>query len=111
MEGNNNNSVPDAAMEARIEAQVQERLARRLLEQEQQDARWSLRDLTAASMTYDYPGNIVYPNVEGVNFKLRPAFISLVSQHQFGGSSLEDPLAHLERFISNCNTFEFIMSH
>ena len=42
---------------------------------------------------------------EGANFELRPAFISLVSQHQFGGSSLEDLHAHLERFIRNCNTY------
>ena len=56
-------------------------------------------------MTYDYPRKIVYPKVEGANFELRPAFISLVSQHQFGGSLLEDPHAHLERFIRNCNTY------
>src|ERR1044072_5392915 len=69
------------------------------------DATRSLRDQTAASMTYNYPGSIVFPNVEGKNFELRPAFISLVSQHQFGGSSLEDPHAHLERFFRNCNTY------
>src|ERR1044072_4713063 len=56
-------------------------------------------------MTYDFPGSIVYPNAKGKNFELGPAFISLVSQHQFGGSSLEDPHAHLERFIRNCNTY------
>src|ERR1044072_3258728 len=77
--------------EARIEAAVQERLAQRLQEQQRQDATRSLRDQTAASITYDYPGSIVFPNAEGQNFELRPAFISLVSQRQFGGSSLEDP--------------------
>src|ERR1044072_6662268 len=105
---NNNNGgveIPDPAIEARIEAQVQESLARRLQEQERQNALRPLRDHTAASMTYDYPGSIVFQNSEGAHFELRPAFISLVSQHQFGGSSLEDPHAHLERFIRNCNTY------
>src|ERR1044072_6331824 len=55
-------------------------------------------------MTYNYPGSIVYPNAGGAQFELRPAFISLVSQRQFGGSSLEDPHAHLERFIRKCKT-------
>src|ERR1044072_838731 len=94
-----------AEMERRIEARVQERLAQRLLAQEQADANRSLRDLTAASMSYNYPGSIVFPRPEGANFEIRPQFIQLVSQHQFGGSSLEDPHAHLERFIRNCNTF------
>src|ERR1044072_8944555 len=79
----------EAEMERRIEARVQERVAQRLLEQQQRDANRSLSDQTAASMTYDYPGSIVFPNAEGQNFELRPTFISLVSQHQFGGSSLE----------------------
>ena len=107
MSGNNNGGGggPDREMEARIEAQVQERLTQRLQEQERQNALRPLRDHAAASMTYDYQGSIVYPNPEGVHFELRPAFIILVSQHQFGGSSLEDPHAHLERFIRNCNTY------
>src|ERR1044072_8328290 len=100
---NGDNLTPE--MEARIEACVQERLAARMQEQEQLNARRSLRDLTSTTMSYDYPGSIVYPNMEGANFELRPAFIHLVNQHQFGGSSLEDPHAHLERFIWNCNTY------
>src|ERR1044072_6761466 len=96
--------VPNPEEESRIEAAVQERLAQRLQEQQLRDATLSLRDQTAASMSYDYPGSIVFPNAGGKNFELRPAFISLVSQHQFGGSSLEDPHAHLERFVRNCST-------
>src|ERR1044072_7228833 len=95
----------EAEMERRIEARVQERLAQRLLEQQQRDANRSLRDQTAASLTYDYPRSIVFPNAEGQNFELRPAFISLVSQNQFGGSSLEDPYAHVERFVRNFNIY------
>src|ERR1044072_7047392 len=78
MEGNNNNSL-DSEVEAWIEEAVQERLAQRLREREQHDANRSLRNQTAESMSYDYPGSIVYLNVEGDNFELRPAFISLVS--------------------------------
>src|ERR1044072_97622 len=97
--------VPNPEEEARIEAAVQERLAQRLQEQQLRDATRSLRYQTAASMSYDYQGSIVFPNAEGQNFELRPGFISLVSQHQFGGSSLEDPHAHLERFVRNCSTY------
>src|ERR1044072_1959190 len=92
-------------IEARIEAQVLEHLAQRVLQQEQQDATRSLRDLTSATMSYDYPGSIAYPTVAGVNFELRPGFINMVNQNQYGGSALEDPHAHLERFIRVCNTF------
>src|ERR1044072_3521991 len=61
MEGNSGTAGAAAAaeMERRIEAHVQERLAQRLLAQEQADANRSLRDLTAASMSYNYPGSIV----------------------------------------------------
>src|ERR1044072_2256365 len=59
--------IPNPEEEARIEADVQERLAQRLQEQQRQDANRSLRDQTAASMTYDYPGSIVFPNVGGQN--------------------------------------------
>src|ERR1044072_2698998 len=93
-------------MERRIKAPVQERLAQRLLEQDQENSNRSLRDLTSASMSYNYPRSIVFPTIEGENFELRPTCIHLVSQHQFGGSSQEDPHAHLERFILNCNTYK-----
>src|ERR1044072_4908860 len=73
MEGNGGVGGPrvDPEMEARIEARVQERLAQMLLEQEQQNANRSLRDQTSASMSYDYPGSIVFPNMEGANFELK----------------------------------------
>src|ERR1044072_790729 len=71
---------------------------------EQEEANRSLKDITAPVMSYDYPGSIA-PQGEVVNnFELRPGFINLVSQHQYGGSVTEDPHAHLERFIRHCNT-------
>src|ERR1044072_1200800 len=99
----NGEEVPNPKEEARIEAAVQERLAQRLQEQQLRDATRLVRDQTAASMSYDYPGSIVFPIAGGQNF--RPAFISLVCQHQFGESYLEDPDAHLERFVRNCSTY------
>src|ERR1044072_955611 len=95
---------PNAEEEARINAAVEERLARRVQEEIERNANRSLRDHTSASMTYDYPGSIVHTNEAGVQFELRPNFINLVNQSQFGGASLEDPHAHLERFIRNRNT-------
>src|ERR1044072_5143836 len=64
---NGDNLTPE--MEARIEARVQERLAARMQEQEQLNARRSLRDLTSTTMSYDYPGSIAYPNMEGANLE------------------------------------------
>src|ERR1044072_3160076 len=91
--------------DAQIAALVEEGIALRLQEKQQRDATRSLRDQTAASMSYNYPGSIVCPNAGGQHFELRPSFISLVGQDQFGGSSKEDPHAHLERFVRNCNTY------
>src|ERR1044072_4614016 len=67
---------------ARIEALIQEGIALRLQEQQQRDATRSLRDQTAASMSYNYPGSIVCPNAGGQYFELKPSFISLVGQNQ-----------------------------
>src|ERR1044072_8337836 len=101
----NEGGGPNPEEEARIEALVQERLALRLQEQQRRYATRSLRDQTAASMSYNYPESIVCPNAEGQHFELRSSFISLVGQNQFGGSSLEDPHVHLEKFVRNCNTY------
>src|ERR1044072_1333930 len=73
-------------------------------EKEQEEANRSLKDLTAPAMSYEYPGSIA-PQGEVVNnFDLRPAFINLVSQNQYGGLVTEDPHTHFERFIRHCNT-------
>src|ERR1044072_2273704 len=97
--------IPNPEEEARIAALVEEGIALRLQEQQQRDATRSLRDQTTAAMSYNYPGSIVSPNAGGQHFELRPSFISLVLQDQFGGSSKENPHAHLERFVRNCSTY------
>src|ERR1044072_3781229 len=46
------------------------------------------------------------PNSQSVGGEpIRTSFISMVSHNQFGGSSPEDPHAHLERFVRNCSTY------
>src|ERR1044072_2271681 len=71
-------------------------------ESAQEGANRCLRELTAPSMNYDYPGSIAPQGGDVHNFELKPSFINLVSQYQYGGSNTEDPHAHLERFIRNC---------
>ena len=41
---------------------------------------------------------IVYPTVEGDDFKIKPALLSLVQQNQFSGSPTEDPNLHISTF-------------
>src|ERR1044072_198971 len=52
------------------------------------------------------PKSLVFPNNSIDHFELRLSFIHLVGQNQYGGSALEDPHSHLERFIRNCNTYK-----
>ncbi|XP_039687849.1 uncharacterized protein [Medicago truncatula] len=41
---------------------------------------------------------IVYPTVQGSNFKIKPALLILVQQNQFSGSPSEDPNSHISTF-------------
>ena len=49
--------------------------------------------------------SIARPNIDANNFELKPAFISIVQQSQFGGTPLEDPNLHLI-FLEVCNTLK-----
>ena len=42
---------------------------------------------------------IVYPTVEGNNFEIKSALISLVQQNQFFGAPTEDPNLHISTFL------------
>ena len=44
------------------------------------------------------------PTVYANNFKLNPALITMVQQHQFTGHPTEDPNEHLRRFLRMANT-------
>ena len=41
---------------------------------------------------------IVYPTVQGSNFKIKPALLIVVQQNQFSGSPSEDPNLHISTF-------------
>jgi hypothetical protein len=56
-----------------------------------------LKDFTNPSAD-EPPSPIVYPMVEGVDFKVRPALLSLVQQSQFSGCPSEDPYLHMSNF-------------
>ena len=44
------------------------------------------------------------PAIEGNNFELKPALITMVQQHQFTGNPSEDPNEHMGRFMRMENT-------
>ena len=44
------------------------------------------------------------PPIKANNFKLKPALITMVQQHQFRGNPSEDPNEHLGRFMRMENT-------
>ncbi|XP_073120747.1 uncharacterized protein [Henckelia pumila] len=54
-----------------------------------------------------YGSSIVHIAVEANNFELKPSIIQLIQlQARFGGTSVKDPYAHLESFLSICDTFK-----
>ena len=46
------------------------------------------------------------PLIEANNFKLKPALITMVQQHQFTSHPSEDPNEHLGRFMRMANKFK-----
>lgn len=67
------------------------------------NARRSIRDHAIPVINHDHEGTSVPPPVAANNFKLKPTFITLVSQEQFGGGPTEDPHNHLDNFTILCN--------
>jgi hypothetical protein len=47
---------------------------------------------------------ITQPAVEAENFEIKPNYLSLVQQNQFGGSTSKDAGLHLNTFIEICDT-------
>ena len=43
------------------------------------------------------------PAIEAKNFELKPAFFTMVKQHQFTGHPSEDPNEHVGRFMGMAN--------
>ncbi|XP_031120813.1 uncharacterized protein LOC116024050 [Ipomoea triloba] len=50
--------------------------------------------------------SINIPGVEANNFEIKPAIIQMVASDQFGGSPMEDPNAHITKFLRICSTFK-----
>ena len=65
----------------------------------------TLGDCWCPIMNEDYSG-IRHQPLDAYNFELKPALINMVQQHQFGGSSLEDPNGHLSNFLQLCGTIK-----
>ncbi|XP_073018808.1 uncharacterized protein [Primulina eburnea] len=64
-------------------------------------------DLTRQT-TGGYGSSITRPTVEANTFELKPSIIQMIQyQVRFGGSQTEDPNAHLEGFLSICDTIKF----
>ena len=55
-------------------------------------------------MINDNYSGIACQTINGNNFELKLALISMVQQNQFGGSPLEDPNVHLAMFLEIYNT-------
>ncbi|XP_075515330.1 uncharacterized protein LOC142549969 [Primulina tabacum] len=54
-----------------------------------------------------YGSSIVRPTIQANTFELKPGIIQMIQlQVKFGGSPSEDPNAHLENFLSICDTIK-----
>ncbi|XP_075479287.1 uncharacterized protein LOC142520172 [Primulina tabacum] len=75
------------------------------MENEEDDR--TVYDLTRQT-TGGYGSSITRPTVEANNFELKPSIIQMIQyQVRFKGSQTEDPNAHLEGFLSICDTIKF----
>jgi len=62
------------------------------------DQRRTLRDFIIPGV-HGITSNIVRPNVEAYNFKLKSVLASMVQRAQFEGTPMEDPDLHLSVFL------------
>ena len=53
-----------------------------------------------------YGPSIVRPAIQANNFEIKPAFLQLVQQDQFGGGPLDDPNLHISNFLQLCDTIK-----
>jgi len=65
------------------------------------DQRRSLTDFVTP-VVQEISSSIARPNVDAHKFELKPAYISMVQQSQFGGTPLEDSSLHLSVFLEVC---------
>ena len=65
----------------------------------------TLKDFTVPN-AQGLHSSITRPTVEANNFELKPAFLSMVQQNQFGGSPTDNPNLHLSIFLEYCDTLK-----
>ena len=63
----------------------------------------TMEDFRRPSIKNEYSA-IRQPPIEAKNFKLKPALITMVQQHQFIGHPSEDPNEHMGSFLRMYNT-------
>ena len=52
----------------------------------------------------ELPQVVIPPGLEGVEFEIKPQFISMIERKQFGGNRNEDPNRHYQDFCQYCST-------
>ena len=68
----------------------------------QKNQQRTIRDYFKPVINDNYSG-IARQTINVNNFELKPAWISMVQQNQFGVSPLEDPNVHLAMFLEICD--------
>ena len=70
-----------------------------------QSERRTLGDFAMPDISGSF-GGIVAPAIANNNFEIKPSFIHMVQNNQFGGLQGEDPYAHILTFLNVCATFK-----
>jgi hypothetical protein len=88
--------------------EIEQYLHRRKREARKNQAMADARTLKeyATPSTEEPAAVIVYPDVEGNNFEIKPALLHLVQQNQFSGSPAEDPNLHISTFLRLSGTIK-----
>ena len=79
-----------------------------ILEEEEEEVEINQRPNTIEDfwrpIIQDEYSAIRQPAIEANNFEMKPAFITMVQQHQFTSHPSEDPNEHMRRFMRMANT-------
>jgi len=66
-------------------------------------AQKKLSDYSQPKLT-DFPHLTPTPALDGVQFEIKPQFITMIERKQFSGAKGEDPNLHIADFCQYCNT-------
>ncbi|CAA0809015.1 Unknown protein, partial [Striga hermonthica] len=73
---------------------------------EQEQHRQAIRDHFRPEFNKNF-GGIAHIPVNANNFELKPSYISMVQNNQFGGHPTEDPNQHLTQFLQICDLVKY----